>query len=176
MSNLEIIERPLYKGHIRVFSKEIATGKNTIIVDKPNIITYEGTEVLVKSLANIPHWGITHIYGEYGTDFVAGVLVGTATKIDTVSTMRNAPGKLTTGAEEPILHNSFQRTNNNYSDNVVSFYASISDSALDTKVFGGAGLIMRYNSMEYLVAHQYFTGITKLAGHEIVIIWSITAL
>jgi len=176
MSNLEIIERPLYKGHIRIYNREISTGIKTKLVDKPNMITYEGTEVLVKSLANLPHWGITHIYGEYGTDFAAGVLVGAAAKTDTVSIMRNPPGRLTTDAEETILHNSFQRSNNNYTDNVVSFYASISNSTLDGSVFGGAGLVMNYSGNEYLVAHQFYTGITKLVGHEIVIIWSITAL
>ena len=152
-----------------------------------NLITYQGSTVLNKSLAGVPGFKVTHIYGEHadpgGSGYVEGSLNGLSTdRQDTVETLRTSPRE-TTDAEVPILLSSFATTTEisgvpttDYDQNITSYFGVIDNPALDGRIFVGSGLVTQINDSEILVTHQYRPALIKLSSFHINIIWSLRFL
>jgi len=148
-----------------------------------NLITYEATQVIAKSLGGDPSYKISHIYGEHadpgGSGYIEGSLNGlVAARADTIATMRTSP-RTTTGAEVPVLTTAFGTTvdiggvpTTDYDQNVLTVTAIFSDSSLDGRIFVGAGLVTKIGTVELLFGHSYRAALIKLSSFDIQVAWS----
>lgn len=59
---------PKFNGFLKIWRTEKATGKTELIVDKPNLVLYQGADLLAYSLAGRPNAKISHMYVGYIDD------------------------------------------------------------------------------------------------------------
>ena len=171
------------KGHVQWFKVCRETGEKSLEYEAENTITYLATNIMAKSIAGLPDYKITHIYGEHADPGFSGYSEGSlnglsSTRSDTIDDLRTSP-RSTTGAEEPVLITSFATTTENppgtpvsdYTNNIATFTAIFSDPSLDGEIFVGAGLMTLVSGTELLFAHQYRPALIKLISFDIQVSW-----
>jgi hypothetical protein len=176
------------KGHVQWTLIDKATGAQSLEYEAENTITFLATNIMAKSIAGLPDYKITHIYGEHadpgGSGYIEGSLNGLSSmRADTIADLQTSP-RSTAGAEEPVLVTNFSTTTENppgapvtdYTDNIATFTAIFSDPSLDGRIFVGAGLMTLVAGTELLFAHQYRPALIKLSSFDIQVAWSVRYL
>lgn len=65
LAQTENYNYPSYRGFIKIWSVDKATGEKTLLVDKPNTVLYQGADLLALSLSGAKNASISHLYVGY---------------------------------------------------------------------------------------------------------------
>ena len=151
-------------GHVRIWN----LASKELLLNKSNIITYQGASIAARALSGLPNTNISHIYVGYNTTGVVPT-VGVGDTISNFSTYARVPLNFT-----PSFANE-----TNYSSNLVYFTVYITGASPITngKNIVELGLVSAQSgdaSDDLLFSHISFNPIIYQAAYGIAITWGLT--
>ncbi len=174
------------EGFIQVLRKHIPTGKIDIVHTQKNLITYDATNLMARSISGQGPSYVNQIAVQYFTDSSGktdnddpGLVPDRADHVSTLSSdmsigVLTLPVLTTTFAGIPSVNSDDVKLIQN--SNVVTFFTAIDDdngTTINNKFMVGAGLLGVTAGQNVLFAHQYIPLIEKLPFYQLLINWSI---
>lgn len=159
-------------GHVRIWD----LGTKKLLLEKPNLITYQGADIAAKALSGQPHTSISHMYVGY----TSGIIVPPVAVGDTIT-------NFSTYARIPLSFSpSYASETADYNNNLVYFTCYITGTAAS-----GAGTVTVPNgenivhlglicaggvdpSADKLFSHIAFNPIAYNSTYGIAITWGLT--
>jgi hypothetical protein len=172
-------------GYLQIIRKNKLTGELDKIITLPNLITYDATNLLARSIAGQAASYINKVAIQYYTD--AGAYTDNdppgfnPAATDRISDL-TIDNSNVAYFELPILSTSFtglpteDAASTIQTSNVITFYSAIDDdngTEMQNKFMVGAGLLGVSNGSQLLFSHQYIPLIQKLEFYQLLINWSV---
>ena len=179
-----------YCGFYNIQIKDTETGNIIKTINGKNLVTYQGADILARTLSGNVPYPIKYMYFETADPGFSGYIENSlnglvALKTDTLDTM-NTPPRSTIDSEVPIFYSTLQRSDESiYKHNVIIFNATLSNSLVNNRIIVGVGLVSDVSGgpygpipgpgdvSKYLFSHAYIPGHIKLPGQEIMIQWGV---
>lgn len=156
-------------GHVRIWQYSPATGIGELLIEKNNLITYQGAGIAARALSGLPNTAISHIYVGYSSS-----------STPPSPTISDTPASFSTFVRQPLAFSPSFSNEAGYSvPNLAYFTAFITGSAIPNDDYVVAlGLVSATNpndsSGDLLFSSIAFNGVQYNSTYGLAVTWGIT--